>query len=180
MDLLFDIELFDDIDELELIEFGVPRNIIVRQDYFVTLPDYKFFKKFRLQKDTVLFLLPFIEEQLQFPSDINNCVSPINQLLTCLRYFATAAHIDIIADYMGMDPSTAGRIIHRVSRTVASLYPKFINMPNTDENRRLVKANFSLFEKFTFRNFLVLFIITHYDPRVLCLLTSDDCELKWN
>ncbi|KAJ8927985.1 hypothetical protein NQ314_008158 [Rhamnusium bicolor] len=70
MDLIFDVELFDDIDEVELIEFGIPRNILVRQDHCNSLPDYKFFKKFRLRKETVMFLLPFLEDRLEFPSDM--------------------------------------------------------------------------------------------------------------
>jgi hypothetical protein len=48
MNLIMDVELFDDLEEIELIEFGIPQNINIRADHFNSLPDYKFFKKFRL------------------------------------------------------------------------------------------------------------------------------------
>jgi hypothetical protein len=66
----------------------------------------------------------------------NQCISPLNQLLTMLRYFATGSHIDSVADYMGMDSTTAGRIIHKVSRAVASLYRRFIKFPSTAGGER--------------------------------------------
>ncbi|XP_068899831.1 putative nuclease HARBI1 isoform X2 [Tenebrio molitor] len=73
---------------------------------------------------------------------INQCISPLNQLLTMLRYFATGSHIDSVADYMGMDSTTAGRIIHKVSRAVASLYRRFIKFPSTEEEKGVTKEDF--------------------------------------
>ncbi|CAH1366551.1 unnamed protein product, partial [Tenebrio molitor] len=140
MNLIMDVELFDDLEEIELIEFGIPRNINIRANHFNSLPDYKFFKKFRLTKESVMKILPLLENQLEFPLDINQCISPLNQLLTMLRYFATGSHIDSVADYMGMDSTTAG--IHKVSRAVSSLYRRFIKFPSTEEEKGVTKEGF--------------------------------------
>jgi hypothetical protein len=70
----------------------------------------------------------------------NQCISPLNQLLTMLRYFATGSHIVSVADYMGMDSTTAG--IHKVSRAVSSLYRRFIKFPSTEEEKGVTKEGF--------------------------------------
>ncbi|KAK4882442.1 hypothetical protein RN001_005761 [Aquatica leii] len=106
MDVI-ELDMFDDLDVVELIEFGVPRQIYNRSDHFNSLDDYEFFKKFRLIKETVMHLLPVLENELEFPTNLNKCISPINQLLTCLRYYATGSHLDVIADFMGMHSTTA-------------------------------------------------------------------------
>jgi hypothetical protein len=76
-----------------------------------------------------LALLVLIEEELEFPSDINQSVSPITQWLTCLRYYATDGHLMAIADFIGMHTSTVSRIILRISRAIASLGQRFIKIP---------------------------------------------------
>ncbi|CAH2001785.1 unnamed protein product [Acanthoscelides obtectus] len=56
----------------------------------------------------------------------------MNQLLCCLRYYASAGHIRQTAYFMGMDASTACRIVGRVSRTIASLFPSYVKIHNTE------------------------------------------------
>ena len=59
----------DDLEVLELIEVGIPRQIYLRADHFHDLPDLQFFQRFRLTKETVLYLLAQIEHHLEFPND---------------------------------------------------------------------------------------------------------------
>lgn len=63
----------------------------------------------------------------------NNAVSAMNQLLTCLRLFATGGHLSSTADFMKMDISTVSRIVPRVSEAIVSLSQRFIKMPRQDE-----------------------------------------------
>ncbi|KAJ8910200.1 hypothetical protein NQ315_014371 [Exocentrus adspersus] len=119
----------DDIDILEILDFGFPRKVYNRSNYFDDMDNLTFFRRFRLYKETVLHLVTLIENELEFPNDMNNSVSPINQLLTCLRFYASAGHLNAVADFMGMDVSTTSRIICRVSEAIARLAPRLINMP---------------------------------------------------
>lgn len=57
--------LNDDLDLLDLVEHGLPRRRYERNDYFDTMDDLSFFKRFRLLKNTVERLLPEIEEELE-------------------------------------------------------------------------------------------------------------------
>lgn len=76
----------------------------------------------------------FFLQELTIPSFFrNNSVTPINQLLATLRFFACGTHQDAIGDFMGMHQSTASRIIKKVSEVLASLRPLFIKMPTGNE-----------------------------------------------
>lgn len=64
-------ELMDDeSDILEIIDFGFPKNVYERENFFETMDELNFFKRFRLTKMTVLQILARIEHQLEFPYDM--------------------------------------------------------------------------------------------------------------
>ncbi|KAG5879247.1 hypothetical protein JTB14_017100 [Gonioctena quinquepunctata] len=88
LELEEDIFLEDYLDIIEIIEFGFSRRI---------------YERFRLLKGIVLQLMEIIEDQLEYPhDDLNNSVSPINQLLTTLRFYARSGHLAAVADFMEM------------------------------------------------------------------------------
>nr|CAI5817205.1 unnamed protein product [Callosobruchus analis]CAI5820002.1 unnamed protein product [Callosobruchus analis] len=128
-----EIFLEDDLDILDIIEMGFPRRVYTRKQHLNDMDDLTFFKRFRLLKNTVLHVLELIEEQLEYPHDLNNSVSPINQLLTTLRFYASSGHVSQVADFMGMHESTACRVIARVSRILAGLYKNFVKLPQPEE-----------------------------------------------
>lgn len=72
----------------------------------------------------------------------NNCVSPINQLLTALRFYATGNHLLSIADFEGMHVSTCSRIVHRVSRAIAGQFNNYVKFPTTMDEIRQSQLNF--------------------------------------
>lgn len=57
----------------------------------------------------------------------------MNQLLACLRFYASSGHLASIADFMGMHVSSACRIIRRVSESIARLKNVYITMPEGRE-----------------------------------------------
>jgi len=55
---------------------------------------------FRLSKQTFLILLHMIEDEIIHQTCRNNAISPVNQLLVGLRYYATGAfQVCFINDY---------------------------------------------------------------------------------
>lgn len=62
----------------------------------------------------------------------NNSVSPINQLLATLRFFATGTHLLSIGDYIQADKATICRIVNRTARLIASLANEYIHMPRNE------------------------------------------------
>lgn len=60
----------DDLDELNLIIFGIPRRVQNRADYFNTFDELTFFRRFRVTKPTALFILRLIEADIEYPYDL--------------------------------------------------------------------------------------------------------------
>lgn len=60
-------------------------------------------------------------------------MSPINQLLTTLRFYACAGHQTSIGDFIGMHQSTVSRIVNKVSVALAGLNRRYIKMPEANE-----------------------------------------------
>ncbi|KAJ8914229.1 hypothetical protein NQ315_003592 [Exocentrus adspersus] len=84
-------------------------------DLFHLYDDLSFFRRFRLTRNTVLDLLPRIEQDLEFPYDVNHSLSPMNQLLITLMFYSSNSHMIIISDI--------------VKITIALLAPHYIHFP---------------------------------------------------
>lgn len=72
----------------------------------------------------------------------NNAVTPVQQLLIALRFYATNGFMITMGDYGGMDKSTVSRIVVRVSEAIASLAPIYIKLPQTQEEILRAQRNF--------------------------------------
>ena len=83
-DLLF---ILDYVDCIELL----PRVIRDRTDNFNAYADEEFRIRFRLSKHSVLNILDLIHARLQHSSERNMPVSPLDQLLLALRFYATSS-----------------------------------------------------------------------------------------
>lgn len=56
------IMLEDDNDILDIIDFGFPRRVFRRINYFEEIDDMAFYRRFRLTKHTALYVLELIED----------------------------------------------------------------------------------------------------------------------
>lgn len=65
-----DVFINDDLDILDIIDFGYPRKIYDRKNNFEELDNLTFFKRFRLMKNTVLHLLELIERDLEYDNNL--------------------------------------------------------------------------------------------------------------
>nr|CAI5840543.1 unnamed protein product [Callosobruchus analis] len=129
-----DFDFFDDdVEVVDIVEYGIPRRFYQRPNYFEELVELSFFKRFRLYKNTVMTVLLRIEHQLEYSYTENNSVSPISQVLYCLRYFSSSGHLIQTADFMHMDVSTASRIVKMVSQAIARLFAAYVKMPQEQD-----------------------------------------------
>ncbi|XP_047988510.1 putative nuclease HARBI1 [Leguminivora glycinivorella] len=152
INMINDLLLFSDDDE-EIIEYistdFYDRRIAERTDYFNTHRDKEFHRRFRLEKHSVAFLLNKIKHRLQYVNpNISEALSPMNQLLCTLRYFATGSQLVTCGDFIGVHESTACRTIHKVTDAIARLYPEFIVMPRTEEELRQAAMKFYQIARF--------------------------------
>ena len=80
----------DELDILHLYAHALPRHFRDRLDPMGEYDDSEFKARYRLEKEAVLMLLELIENELQ-TSGRNRALSPLDQLLLTLRFFATSS-----------------------------------------------------------------------------------------
>nr|CAH7715984.1 unnamed protein product [Callosobruchus chinensis] len=89
--------------------------------------------RFRLKKTTVLHVLSLIDDDIETVSDRNHSISLITQLLFTLRYYATGAFLMAIGDTFVASKGSGSKIVKKVSLAIARLSPRFIKMPQNEE-----------------------------------------------
>ncbi|RVE39824.1 hypothetical protein evm_015526 [Chilo suppressalis] len=141
------LNLLDNLDDIER-RTKMPRVFQMRRNYYEEYDEESFKTRFRLSKSSALDVLQLIEHQLEFPNDKNNSLSPINQLLLTLRFYATGCHQLTIGDFCGVSRTTANRVIHRVTAAIATLGHNNIKFPQTEADIRKTQIDFYNIAKF--------------------------------
>ena len=94
-----------------------PRIIRDRLDTLNIYDDVEFKQRLRISKQTANILFNTIANGfIGFEAHIS--INPMTQILICLRFYAT--YQMPISDIFGVERSIVSRIIHRVSRLIAS------------------------------------------------------------
>ncbi|XP_018572749.1 putative nuclease HARBI1 [Anoplophora glabripennis] len=135
---LFEKSSSSSSDEEEFIVIRRPKLYRKRVDCFEKYDDLNFFQRFRLRKTTVLSLLQEIEDVIKLPTQRGGCITPMQQLLLTLRFYASGNMQIAVADFLGVSTSSACRIIKRVSRALASLRAQYIKMYS--DNREMERS----------------------------------------
>ncbi|XP_026740914.1 putative nuclease HARBI1 [Trichoplusia ni] len=125
-----------------------PRWFKERPNYFEEYDEHDFVIRFRLSKEATLSLLAKIEHRLEYTSDRNKPISPVNQLLATLRFYATNNTQMSIGDFVGISTPTSHRVIHQVSAAIASLHKEYIRFPTTREEIRKEQDSFFQIARF--------------------------------
>lgn len=131
------MDLFDLIDhQLDELEYSavqrVPRIRVFkfRVDYFTDLDEADFFARFRLSKYAVNQVHNLIKHKINPKSQRNQAVSTKTCLLLTLRYLATGSYLRSAADFCGVSPPTASRVVKKVTAAIAQLRPVIIKFPD--------------------------------------------------
>lgn len=136
-------------DEMELLVL-LPniRQIRERSDLYNYYTDEEFKRRYRLSKACVENLLRRFEDDLIKETNRNYPVSPMNQLLGTLRFYATGSFQAVVGDLLNVHKSTVCRFVHRVSHHIARLAPEYIKMPTTPGEQTKNKNKFYEFANF--------------------------------
>ncbi|XP_025267356.1 putative nuclease HARBI1 isoform X1 [Camponotus floridanus] len=114
-----------------------PKIIRRRPSYLEEFDDVDFHARFRLSKNSVITVLAEIEQEISHKTELNNAISPIDQLLLTLRFYATGSHFLSAADFSGVSKTSSHRIIHHVTAAIVRLRPRYIKFPMlADEIKR--------------------------------------------
>ncbi|CAI6355703.1 unnamed protein product [Macrosiphum euphorbiae] len=124
-----------------------PRFFRDRSNPLEDFDDFDFKSRFRLSKETFVFLLHLIGNDLRRSTNRSFAISPEIQILVTLRYYATGTFQAVIGDHVHVHKSTICRTIKRVSLAIGRLRPHFINMPRDAEEIQKVQTGFFQIER---------------------------------
>ena len=131
----------------QLRDYANRHNVHVRRvrhlrDRFNPLEEYDdedFRLRFRLRKDSVSDLAKILDKDLQHQTRRGLPLTPMQQVLIALRFYATGTFQRVIGDLFGVSVFAAGKVIHKASGTIAKLKRRFLSIP---ENLVDVKRKF--------------------------------------
>lgn len=98
--------------------------------------DVKVFKKFRFHRQAILDLCDSVQDDLEYVLPRKGSLTPVLQVLLALRFYATGAFQDVVADLIGVSQSTVCRAVQRVTDALIRQAGREIRMPTRQEARR--------------------------------------------
>lgn len=116
----------------DVVDAGIsrPRHLNERADDFTTYSDNEFRKRYRLKKETVRYLLTFLNDLLTPPTKRNHSISANLQVLTALRLLAGGSYQTVCGDLSGLSQASVSRIFIKVINAICTLRAQFVRFPN--------------------------------------------------
>lgn len=90
----------------------------------------EFQQRFRFRKDTVIDLIEMLRNDIHPASRKGGAIPSHLQVLLALRFYATGQFQRVSGDLIGVDVSTASRIVKKVSFAIAGRKNQFIKFPD--------------------------------------------------
>lgn len=111
-----------------------------RIDLFEKHDGEDFRVRYRISKEVALRICDILN--LEPETRRNKAIDGITQLLICLRFFATGSFQQVLGDLVNVHKSTICRIVQKVTRKLASLSSRYIEMPSDRNELRKVAEGF--------------------------------------
>ena len=93
--------------------------------------------RYRFGRDSIEFLTEILKNDLQRQTKRNHALSPIQQILVALRFFASGSFLQLIDDTVGLLKSSVSRAVKDISLALAQKQNEFILWPSPAELREV-------------------------------------------
>lgn len=106
------------------------------------LDDIDLRKRYRFSSRNIDRLVRLIGHRLERPKKRNQPLSPRQQIMIALRFYATGNFLQVIGDTFGVDVATVSRVLTNVTDALFNLKDLVIQFPVTDVARNAAKRGF--------------------------------------
>ena len=100
-------------------------------------------ERFRLSPEAASSLEDVIAASIAHETGRNHALSPREQLLVTLRFYATGSFFRMVADGRGPHEATVCRAVHRVTDAIVQLCPQAVSWPTDPDSLDAIKTTFS-------------------------------------
>ena len=98
--------------------------------------------RYRFGKDSILYITNLLAETLRRKTNRNHPLSPLQQVLIALRFYASGSFLQVVGDTVGVDKSTVSRVVTNVSLALAAKQQDYIKWPKEQQEVSNAKAAF--------------------------------------
>lgn len=95
--------------------------------------DTKIFQKFRFRRQEIFDIVDSVSDDLEYVLPRKGSLTPVLQVLLALRFYATGAFQDVVADLIGVSQPTVCRAVSRVTDALLRQASQWIKMPTRRE-----------------------------------------------
>lgn len=125
--------------------FNVPRERKERRNEdFVNLEKYsdrEFRERFHFGMPAVMFIVELLYDNLQRSTKRSHALTPLQQVLIALRFFASGSFLQCVGDSLGVDKSTVSRVISDVTTALVEISNQFVCWP-TNRRKQQIRTGF--------------------------------------
>ncbi|PSN38222.1 hypothetical protein C0J52_22209, partial [Blattella germanica] len=86
-----------------------------KENKTTNLNDARFYERYRLKKEVERMIVQETEDRLECTTDRNHPLTPLQQILLALRFYATGSFEIVIGDMNGVSKATVSRYVKKVS-----------------------------------------------------------------
>ena len=105
-------------------------------------------RRYRFGKDNLNRLEDIIGHRLERPTNRNQSLTPRQQMLIALRFYAVGNILQVIGDTFGIDIATVSRVVTKVTDALFDLKDQYIKFPTTDVDIQNTKIGFYNLRRF--------------------------------
>lgn len=99
--------------------------------------DTELLERFRFDRASIFEIADVLAPQLQHATNHNDALSPTQQVLIALRFFASGAFQNSLGDMIQVHRTTACRAIRRVSVALQRIMGRYVHLPTQEEASRM-------------------------------------------
>lgn len=119
-----------------------PRRFRRNSEFVDNLTDDELRRRYRFSGRSINRLVELLTPRLQRPTRRNQSLSPRQQVLIALRFYATGNFLQVIGDTFGIDIATVSRVITSVTVALFDLKDRAIKFPLSENHKQKVKSGF--------------------------------------
>ncbi|XP_053380159.1 putative nuclease HARBI1, partial [Mercenaria mercenaria] len=108
------------------------------------LNDNEMLERYRFSNNGINYLENLLLDDLKRPTHRSCALSPKQQILIALRFFATGSMYQVIGDTMGFNKGTVSRAVDSVTNALLGHFKDFVSWPTPDEKKKISTGFYQL------------------------------------